>query len=175
MCCSIIRNLQTLKCNFFPPPRTACDCDSTALLVCFRHEVPVTSDPITIVHMDEDIVVVNKPASIPVSGQQDCLLSLSISLFLYHATMFFIPVFSAFLKQYLHHLSLGSYNCQRFSILCAFTHIILYKRAEVITVSVVILWAVMSHGLVGGYQSFRRTYNFRLYLNICSFKTLVTI
>ncbi|XP_021913301.1 uncharacterized protein C18B11.02c-like isoform X3 [Zootermopsis nevadensis] len=31
-----------------------------------RHEVPVTSDPITIVHMDEDIVVVNKPASIPV-------------------------------------------------------------------------------------------------------------
>ncbi|XP_067008094.2 pseudouridylate synthase RPUSD2 [Anabrus simplex] len=31
-----------------------------------RHEVPVTSDPITIVHMDEDVVVVNKPASIPV-------------------------------------------------------------------------------------------------------------
>ncbi|XP_073824886.1 pseudouridylate synthase RPUSD2-like isoform X2 [Musca autumnalis] len=31
-----------------------------------RHEVPVTSEPITIVHMDEDIVVVNKPASIPV-------------------------------------------------------------------------------------------------------------
>ncbi|CAH0556793.1 unnamed protein product [Brassicogethes aeneus] len=31
-----------------------------------RHEVPVTSQPITIVHMDEDIVVVNKPASIPV-------------------------------------------------------------------------------------------------------------
>ncbi|XP_074025423.1 pseudouridylate synthase RPUSD2 isoform X5 [Leptinotarsa decemlineata] len=31
-----------------------------------RHEVPVTSQPIAIVHMDEDIVVVNKPASIPV-------------------------------------------------------------------------------------------------------------
>ncbi|EAT47670.1 AAEL001242-PA [Aedes aegypti] len=31
-----------------------------------RHEVPVTSQPITIVHMDDDIVVVNKPASIPV-------------------------------------------------------------------------------------------------------------
>ncbi|KAH8306685.1 hypothetical protein KR044_006528 [Drosophila immigrans] len=31
-----------------------------------RHEVPVTCQPITIVHMDEDIVVVNKPASIPV-------------------------------------------------------------------------------------------------------------
>ncbi|KAJ8969189.1 hypothetical protein NQ317_010289 [Molorchus minor] len=30
-----------------------------------RHEVPVTSQPITIVHMDEDVVVVNKPASIP--------------------------------------------------------------------------------------------------------------
>ncbi|GLH04628.1 Uncharacterized protein GBIM_10300 [Gryllus bimaculatus] len=29
------------------------------------HEVPVTSEPITIVHMDEDVVVVNKPASIP--------------------------------------------------------------------------------------------------------------
>lgn len=50
-----------------------CDRVNSALLVCFRHEVPVTSDPITIVHMDEDIVVVNKPASIPVSGQQDCL------------------------------------------------------------------------------------------------------
>ncbi|TMW46612.1 hypothetical protein DOY81_008308 [Sarcophaga bullata] len=31
-----------------------------------RHEVPVTSQPITIVYMDDDIVVVNKPASIPV-------------------------------------------------------------------------------------------------------------
>ncbi|XP_075151835.1 pseudouridylate synthase RPUSD2-like isoform X2 [Haematobia irritans] len=34
--------------------------------VVHRHEVPVTSEPITIVHMDDDIVVVNKPASIPV-------------------------------------------------------------------------------------------------------------
>ncbi|XP_063232751.1 uncharacterized protein LOC134536769 [Bacillus rossius redtenbacheri] len=34
--------------------------------VVHRHEVPVTSEPITIVHMDEDLVVVNKPASIPV-------------------------------------------------------------------------------------------------------------
>uniref|UniRef100_A0A0K8SSM9 Pseudouridine synthase RsuA/RluA-like domain-containing protein n=1 Tax=Lygus hesperus TaxID=30085 RepID=A0A0K8SSM9_LYGHE len=34
--------------------------------VVHRHEVPVTSEPITIVHMDEDVVVVNKPASIPV-------------------------------------------------------------------------------------------------------------
>jgi hypothetical protein len=34
--------------------------------VVHRHEVPVTSQPITIVYMDDDIVVVNKPASIPV-------------------------------------------------------------------------------------------------------------
>ncbi|XP_073987103.1 pseudouridylate synthase RPUSD2-like isoform X12 [Rhodnius prolixus] len=34
--------------------------------VVHRHEVPVTAEPITIVHMDEDVVVVNKPASIPV-------------------------------------------------------------------------------------------------------------
>lgn len=34
--------------------------------VVHRHEVPVTSQPITIVFMDDDIVVVNKPASIPV-------------------------------------------------------------------------------------------------------------
>ncbi|VVC36908.1 Pseudouridine synthase, catalytic domain,Pseudouridine synthase, RluC/RluD, conserved [Cinara cedri] len=34
--------------------------------VVHRHEVPVTNEPITIVHMDDDIVVVNKPASIPV-------------------------------------------------------------------------------------------------------------
>ncbi|KAK3931353.1 RNA pseudouridylate synthase domain-containing protein 2 [Frankliniella fusca] len=31
-----------------------------------RHEVPVTAEPISIVHMDGDVVVVNKPASIPV-------------------------------------------------------------------------------------------------------------
>ncbi|XP_036318482.1 RNA pseudouridylate synthase domain-containing protein 2-like [Rhagoletis pomonella] len=31
-----------------------------------RHEVPVTDQHISIVHMDEDIVVINKPASIPV-------------------------------------------------------------------------------------------------------------
>lgn len=50
-------------------------------LVCCRHEVPVTSEPITVIHMDEDVVVVNKPASIPVSGvlpelycQKICLL-----------------------------------------------------------------------------------------------------
>lgn len=34
--------------------------------VVHRHEVPVSSQPITILHMDEDVVVVNKPASIPV-------------------------------------------------------------------------------------------------------------
>ncbi|KAK9738645.1 RNA pseudouridylate synthase [Popillia japonica] len=42
--------------------------------VVHRHEVPVTSQPITIVHMDEDIVVVNKPASIPVSGYETAIL-----------------------------------------------------------------------------------------------------
>nr|CAD7458501.1 unnamed protein product [Timema tahoe] len=31
-----------------------------------RHEVPVTSESITIVHLDQDIVVVDKPSSIPV-------------------------------------------------------------------------------------------------------------
>jgi len=34
--------------------------------VVHRHEVPVTSDKIDIIHMDEDIVVINKPSSIPV-------------------------------------------------------------------------------------------------------------
>nr|XP_044249575.1 RNA pseudouridylate synthase domain-containing protein 2 [Drosophila takahashii] len=34
--------------------------------VVHRHEVPVTSQPIKVVFMDKDIVVVNKPASIPV-------------------------------------------------------------------------------------------------------------
>lgn len=34
--------------------------------VVHRHEVPVTSDKIDIIHIDEDIVVINKPASIPV-------------------------------------------------------------------------------------------------------------
>eukprot|EP00093_Oithona_nana_P013245 13245.XXX_674057_672063_1 [CDS] Oithona nana genome sequencing. len=34
--------------------------------VVHRHEVPVTSDEIKIVHIDDNLVVVNKPASIPV-------------------------------------------------------------------------------------------------------------
>jgi 23S rRNA-/tRNA-specific pseudouridylate synthase len=38
-------------------------------LVCHRvhrHEPPVTSEPLDIIHMDQDLVVINKPASIPV-------------------------------------------------------------------------------------------------------------
>lgn len=31
-----------------------------------RHEPPVTSQPLTLLHVDEGLVVVNKPASIPV-------------------------------------------------------------------------------------------------------------
>lgn len=53
-----------------------------------RHEVPVTSQPITIVYMDDDIVVVNKPASIPVSGLSDC-------------HYFFIYTVNFFLKKFL--------------------------------------------------------------------------
>jgi len=34
--------------------------------VVHRHEVPVTGDPIEIIHLDKDVVVINKPASIPV-------------------------------------------------------------------------------------------------------------
>lgn len=42
----------------------------------FRHEVPVSSEEIKIVHIDDDLVVVNKPASIPVRFSDivsDCL------------------------------------------------------------------------------------------------------
>ena len=43
-----------------------------------RHEVPVSSEEIKIVHIDEDLVVVNKPASIPVSNYyQSCQIVLS--------------------------------------------------------------------------------------------------
>ena len=47
----------------------ACRCYVSKMLteICFRHEVPVTSEKIRIIHMDDDMVVVNKPASIPVS------------------------------------------------------------------------------------------------------------
>jgi tRNA pseudouridine32 synthase len=34
--------------------------------VCHRHEPPVTAQPIEILHQDADVVVVNKPASVPV-------------------------------------------------------------------------------------------------------------
>lgn len=55
----------------------------------FRHEVPVTSDPITIVHVDEDVVVVNKPASIPVSGIATASYHVALSLLL--SLLIFIP------------------------------------------------------------------------------------
>ena len=35
-------------------------------LLCFRHEPPVTAEPIQVISDTEDIVVVNKPSSIPV-------------------------------------------------------------------------------------------------------------
>ena len=38
-----------------------------SLYLFFRHEVPVSSEKIRIIHIDDDMVVVNKPASIPVS------------------------------------------------------------------------------------------------------------
>ena len=33
-----------------------------------RHEPPVTAAPLNIIHQDEDLVVLDKPASIPVSS-----------------------------------------------------------------------------------------------------------
>ena len=39
-------------------------------LVCHkvhRHEPPVTANPLTVIHEDDDIIVVDKPTSIPVS------------------------------------------------------------------------------------------------------------
>ena len=32
-----------------------------------RHEPPVTAQPLSLLHVDEELVVVDKPASIPVS------------------------------------------------------------------------------------------------------------
>lgn len=40
----------------------------TCFTVDYRHEVPVTAHHIAVVHMDPELVVVDKPASIPVSG-----------------------------------------------------------------------------------------------------------
>ena len=40
-------------------------------LVCHRvhrHEPPVTDEPLRVMHEDEHLVVINKPASIPVGG-----------------------------------------------------------------------------------------------------------
>ena len=41
----------------------------TSLLLFRRHEVPVSIERIKIIHIDDDLVVVNKPASIPVSAR----------------------------------------------------------------------------------------------------------
>lgn len=34
----------------------------------YRHETPVLAKPLKLVHVDEDIVVLDKPCSLPVSG-----------------------------------------------------------------------------------------------------------
>ena len=38
--------------------------DTLTFSIIFRHEVPVSNEKIKIIHIDEDLVVVNKPASI---------------------------------------------------------------------------------------------------------------
>ena len=35
--------------------------------LCFRHETPVLSKPIEVVHLSEELVVLDKPCSLPVS------------------------------------------------------------------------------------------------------------
>ncbi len=39
----------------------------TFLTISFRHETPVLSKPIEVVHLSEDLVVLDKPCSLPVS------------------------------------------------------------------------------------------------------------
>jgi hypothetical protein len=53
-----------------------------SVLVLYRHEVSVCADDIRIVHMGDDIVVVNKPASIPVGRLFLKCVSHSLSFFL---------------------------------------------------------------------------------------------
>lgn len=64
-----------------------CVCVCSYIFFNSRHEVPVTSQPITIVYMDDDIVVVNKPASIPVSGLSDCHYFLYVILYISYDDM----------------------------------------------------------------------------------------
>ena len=54
-----------------------------------RHEPPVTAQPLTIVHQDDDIIAINKPSSIPVSRDPD----ISIVVGVYTCT---VPYFSSF-------------------------------------------------------------------------------
>jgi 23S rRNA-/tRNA-specific pseudouridylate synthase len=39
---------------------------SKLYFTCFRHETPVLATDIEIIHLDEDLVVLDKPCSIPV-------------------------------------------------------------------------------------------------------------
>ncbi len=45
-----------------------------------RHEPPVTSRPLTIVHMDQELVVIDKPPSIPVSDDSPWCLQHSVAV-----------------------------------------------------------------------------------------------
>lgn len=74
-----------------PPKLSVCVCSYFFIYIYSRHEVPVTSQPITIVYMDDDIVVVNKPASIPVSGLSDCHYFFMYTVHFLH--LFYIKVF----------------------------------------------------------------------------------
>ncbi len=38
-----------------------------SLFARFRHEIPVTNAPLKIIHSDDDVLVLDKPSSIPVS------------------------------------------------------------------------------------------------------------
>ena len=55
----------------------------------FRHEVPVSSQRIDIVHMDSDIVVVDKPASIPVRIYIYKIFLITLSLGLINQSSFY--------------------------------------------------------------------------------------
>eukprot|EP01135_Chromosphaera_perkinsii_P011095 Nk52_evm4s2340 gene=Nk52_evmTU4s2340 len=47
-------------------PDTILGANSAVSHVIHRHEPPVSAEPIALIHVDEDVVVVNKPASVPV-------------------------------------------------------------------------------------------------------------
>ena len=76
-------------------PAYISSCTNIVLLGNCRHETPVLSKPIEVIHLSEDLVVLDKPCSLPVSCNNHLTLAIHIGLesFFNKVTFNFFSIF----------------------------------------------------------------------------------